>query len=579
MTYVVEVYDRAGLRVARFDSVPLLEVVREGPDGQDRVAGLLPVGLEQFGVGYSVRVSLDGTLAAAGTVTEARPAWGEARRLILDRYVNFQAILAFTAERDRDSLNRSVARSLKNQRVDSLVRAIVNSAPGPLHYTVDHGAYPEGAEREYGKFLARKDVSDPLGVGSITTGQWVDGPRIDTSGAYAKDGDTIAGLVVDGIAWPDLRLMMIDCEETSLNGHAISRHPEIAGWSVYQYGASPYKRRADAAKSQLQNYLNAYGIDFIELNPHQDPGGTYDDRVDIYGRYIGLVYGGGQCFNAGMVEEGHADVYLYEDGRYHVPEMALKDFFSYLGDSEDSIGECSATVGAFEARGGVLEVLAALAALGDGYVFHVDHNDAVHFRGGDVVDEVLSFDPVVAAVELGNDGEGLVNLLRIQGDPTNGGVDAYHAEDESIDRFGVAFRFFPYFALSLAADAERLAEGLLKDLAWPRRVGKVLFHRGIAGIEPGMLLEFRGGPLFDRDPDLQIAWGGGFGGRLVGRVRRVVHRIAGETVETQLDLTSPFRSVDRPLTFITRSQDSLSAFFEFRLDDASIGLDTGFHLD
>jgi hypothetical protein len=133
--------------------------------------------------------------------------------------------------------------------------------------------------------------------------------------------------------------------------------------------------------------------------------------------------------------------------------------------------------------------------------------------------------------------------------------------------------------LSLAADAERLGAGLLRDLAWPHRIGRVLFHRGVAGVVPGALLEFRGDPLVDRDAELQIAWGGDFGDRLVGRVHRVVHRIAGASVESQLDLTSPYRSVASPLSFITRSQDSLSAFFAFRLDDASIGLDTGFHLD
>ena len=579
MDYTVEVYDRAGLRAGRFTEVPLLEVTRNGPDGNDRIAGLLPVSLARFGTGYTVRVLLEGAVVASGTVTETRPAWGEARRLILDRYVNFQELLSFVAERDRGEVNRAVARRFQNQRVDAMVRAVLNSAPGPVHYTVPHTAYPDGAQREYGKFAMRQAVSDPLPVGGIDSGQWVDGPRIDTGGAYAKDGDTIAGLVVDGVAWPDLRLMLIDCEETSLNSHAIGRHPEISGWSAAQYNASPYKRRADAAKARLQNHLDTKGIDFIELNPHQDPSGAFDDRVDAFGRYLGLVYGGGECFNAGLVEEGHADVYLYEDGRFHVPEMALKDFFSYTGVHEDSVAACAVVVGAFEARGGALEIVAVLAALGDGYVFHVDTDLAVHFRRGDVVDDAVSFDPVVAGIELGRETEGLANLLRIQGDPSQGGVDGYHAEEGSIDRFGVAFRFFPYYALSQAADAARLAQGLLKDLAWPRRIGRALFHRGVAGMAPGMLLAFRGGPLAERDTDLGVAWDGDFAGRLVGRIRRVVHRIAGASVETQLDLTSPYRSVSRPLTFITRSQDSLSAFFQFRLDDGSIGLDTGFHLD
>ena len=579
MRYSVEVFDRAGLRVGRFDEVPLLEVDRNGPDGLDRLEGLLPVSLARFGVGYTVRVWLEGVLAASAIVTEARPAWGDTRRLILDRYVDFQELLAFAAERDRGEENRRVARSFKNQRVDAMVRGVINSTPGPMHYTVAHAGYPDGAERENAKFMARQATTDALEVGGIETGQWVDSSRIDLTGAEAKDGDTISGLVVDGAAWPDLRLMMIDCEETGLNSHAIKRHPEIAGWTVTQYNQSPYKRRADAAKARLQGYLDAHGIDYIELNPHQDAGGAFDDRVDAFGRYLGLVYGGGECYNAAMVEEGHADVYLYDDGRYHVPDMALKEFYSYAGVREDSVEACPALVGAFEARGGALEVMAALAALGGGYVFHVDNAGAIHFRRGDRIDRVVSLDPVRTGVELGHDLRGLVNLLRIQGDPMHGGVDGYHDNDDSIDAFGTAFRFFAYFALSQADDADRMGAGLLRDLAWPARAGRAVFHRGVAEMDVGALIELRGEALVERDAPLAEVWGAELGDRLVGRVSRVVHRIAGESVETRLDLTSPFRSVANPLSFITRSQDSLSAFFQFRLDDASIGVDTGFHLD
>ncbi|MBX3176696.1 MAG: hypothetical protein KF886_05005 [Candidatus Hydrogenedentes bacterium] len=579
MNYEVEVFDRAGVRTARLGEVPLLDIVREGPDGRDRIVGLLPVNAGRFGVGYTVRVRLEGALAATGTVTRSRPAWGEARRLILDRYVNFHELLAFEAEHDAGAGNRRVSRSFQNERADAMVRAAINSALGNVHYTVGHTAYPDGAEREYAKFLVRQAETDALAVGGIDSGQWVDAARIDMSGAYAKDGDTIAGLAVDGEAWPDLRLMLIDCEETSLNSHAIKRHPEIAGWSEAQYNASPYKRRADAAKVRLQQYLDTNGIAFIELNPHRDPSGAFDDRVDVFGRYLGLVYGGGECFNAGLVEEGHADVYLYDEGRYHVPEMALKDFFSYTGPNTDSVAPCDVVVGAFEARGGVLEVLTALAALGGGYVFHVDQDLAVHFRRGDAVDRVVVFDPVETAVELGRDKRGLVNLLRIQGDPLFGGVDGYFAEGDSIDRFGTAYRDFPYYALSQASDAAQLSSGLLQDLAWPRVLGRAIFHRGVTDITPGMLLEFRGEAIAELDADLAGRWGETLQERLVGRVRRVAHRLAGERMTSRLDLTSPYRSVSSPLSFITRSQDSLAAFFQFRLDDGSIGLDTGFHLD
>ena len=75
---------------------------------------------------------------------------------------------------------------------------------------VDHQDYPDGAEREYAKFIERTEWMTELPIGSIESGEYVGPGRIDASGAYAKDGDTIAGLVVDGVAWPDLRLATID---------------------------------------------------------------------------------------------------------------------------------------------------------------------------------------------------------------------------------------------------------------------------------------------------------------------------------------------------------------------------------
>lgn len=579
MKYSVEVYDRAGVRVGRFDQVPLLEVVRNGPEEDDRIEGLLPTWIERFGTGYTVRVLLDDVCVAVGTVTESRPAWGDVRRLIVDRYVDFQALVAFVAMGNGDEVNRSVAWSFQNARVDAMVRTLINATPGPVHYTVTHGAYPDGAEREYNKFAVRQASTEALPVAGIDMGQWVDGSRIDTSGAYAKDGDTIAGLVVDGVAWPDLRLMLIDCEETSLNSHAIRRHPEVADWDGARYARSAYGKRAEQAKAKLQEFIDTRGIDYIELNPHRDAEGNFDDRVDVYGRYLGLVYGGGECFNAALVELGLADVYLYAEGRYHAVALALKDFFSYTGVFSDSIEECVRVVGTFTARGGVLEVIAALAAIGDGYVFHVALDHTVYFRRGVTVDRVMVYDPVEIGLELGRETEGLVNLLRIQGDPSNGGVDGYIADNESIDTFGTAFRFYPYFGVGRSDDATALGHGLLKDLAWPGRIGRVQFHRGRADVAPGTLLEFRGEALRDRDGPLAAVWSADFGERFVGRVRQVVHRLAGATVATQVELMSPYRSVARPLQFITRSQDSLSAFFQFRLDDSAIGLDTGYHLD
>ncbi len=373
--------------------------------------------------------------------------------------------------------------------------------------------------------------------------------------------------------------MMIDCEETSRNSHAIGRHPEVADWDDGRYARSVYKQRAEAAKARLQEYIDTKGIDFIELNPHVDGSGHYDDRVDAYGRYLGLVFGGGECFNAGLVEAGLADVYLYADGRYHDSALALKEFYSYRGVHTDSIAPCTTVVGAFETRGGVLEVLAALVTLADGFVFSVDLDGAVSVRRGTDIDAVVRVDPVETGVEMGRMQEGLVNLLRLVGNPQEGAVDGYHAEQDSIDALGTAFRYFPFFALSRVDDAARMGQGILRDLAWPTRVGRALFYRGSASAAVGDLLEFRGASLVERDSVVAAGWADDFGERFVARVTGVVHRLAGETVETQLELGSPYRSVTSPLSFITRSQDSLSAFFEFRLDDDVIGLDVGYHLD
>jgi len=579
MVYRVEVFDRAGLRVGRFREVPLLEVVRTGPDLPDRMEGLLPVSLAAFGVGYRVDVYVGDRMAASATVTAVRPAWGDVRRLIVDRYVNFQELLSFEAEADGERWNGSVAVRFQHTRIDTMIRSAINRARGPVHYTVAHTAYPDGAEREYGKFSVRQENTAALPLGAIDSGQWVDGARIDASSAVAKDGDTISGLVVDGVTWPDLRLMMIDCEEMSRNSHAIGRHPEVAGWDDDRYGRSVYKQRAEAAKARLQAYIDTKGIDYIELNPHVDGRGEFDDRVDAYGRYLGLVYGGGECFNAGLVEEGLADVYLYADGRYHDPTLALKDFYSYSGVHSDSIAPCPSTVGAFETRGGVLEVVAALVTLAEGFVFSVDLDGAVCVRRATDIDSVVRVDPVETGVELGRTREGLVNLLRLVGNPQGAAVDGYHAEQDSIDALGTAFRYFPFFALSRVDDATKMGQGLLRDLAWPTRVGRALFYRGVASVAPGDLLEFRGESLVERDSVVADGWAADFGERFVARVTGVTHHLAGEAVETQLALGSPYRSVTSPLTFITRSQDSLAAFFEFRLDDEVIGLDIGYHLD
>jgi len=448
-----------------------------------------------------------------------------------------------------------------------------------VHYLVDHTAYPDGAVREFTKFSARQTPENELEVAGISTGQWVDSTRIDATGAFAKDGDTIAGLVVDGIAWPDLRLMLIDCEETSRNSHAISRHGEVADWTDAQYDASGYKLKADRATQFLQSLMDTDGIDYIELNPHKDASGEFDDRVDVFGRYLGFVYGGGKCFNAAMVEQDHADVYLYEDGAFHVPEMEVKDYFSYTGPNEDSVETTTEFLGDYDVTAGVYEVLTAAAYAGRGYVWSVDEQLAVSFRRPQHVDRVVFFDRVDHALVLGSDAETVANGIVIQGNPELPLVDKLYVNGASADEYGFQLRFLDYFSINSIEDADKLGAGLLDDMAYPTPNGEIVFLNGRADVRVGDVLEFRGEELrrFDREVDGE--WNDTFSGRLVGRVASVSHELRGTGVVTTAALTSPLRSVGDPIAFIVRSQPAAKSLFQFRLDDAAVGVDMGYHLD
>ena len=74
-------------------------------------------------------------------------------------------------------------------------------------------------------------------------------------------------------------------------------------------------------------------------------------------------------------------------------------------------------------------------------------------------------------------------------------------------------------------------------------------------------------------------YGGLFPDRQVFRVARKETLIRNERVETRCHLAPVIRSVSDPLGFIARSQPRAETFFQFRLDDAAVGLDMGFHLD
>ena len=565
--------------MAVFDEVPLLDAVRTTPDQADSICGVLPQGVTDLGHVYRIRVLVDGQAFCDAYVERLEPSWGDIRRLILDQYVTFHEVIEVAAARAAGDGNTAVNWAYKNRRIDVIVKHAVNIALGAVHYLVAHGAYPDGAEREYQKFLSRKTAENELEIGGISSGQWVGSNRINMSGVYAKDGDTIAGLVVDGVAWPDLRMMLIDCEETSRNSHAVDRHPEVAFWTDAEYAASRYKIRADAATAALQEFITTKGIDFIELNPHQNASGEYDDRVDAYGRYLGLVYGGGECFNAGLVELGHADVYLYADGAYLVPELELKDFFSYTGENSDSVETASGALGRLDASGGIYEILTMLAYAGGGYVWSAAPDLAVRFRKADHVDHVVIFDPTRMGVTLRSDSDEIGNIIYFSGNPLVGSLNKTYVRSASIDEFGPWARDFDYFGLVLEEDATQLATGMLDDLAYPEPRGEMEFFQGTNAIRVGDIVELRGVPLRRLDREVSGEWGDRFAGKLVGRVREVKHRLTGKRVSTRIRFTSPLRSVAEPLSFMVRSQPGEHILYQFRLDDAAVGLDMGYHLD
>lgn len=578
MNYRIDIHDRAGRRIASYDDVPLLEAVRRRAAEDDTIAGVLPENIAELGPGYTVRVHIEGALFCEASVTSTAPEWSDARKLILDKYVAFHNVIAFEARRDGRPASGLLGRAYQNRDAAAVVRDAINAALGPIHYTVDHTAYPDGAQREYAKFLARKTDANELGLNTVATGDWVGADRIDATAAYAKDGDTIAGLVVDGDPWPDLRLMMVDCEETSLNSHAINIHPELAGWDAARYNASGYKLKADAATAFLQDLIDTHGIAFIELNPHRGPDGAYDDRVDAFGRYLGLIYGGGECFNAALVEQGHAAVYLYDDGKYHVPEMALKDFYSYTAPNTDSIAPASAVLTQLDLGVRIDEALTALAYAAGGYLWEIDPNDAVSFRPASV-DRVVFFDPLAMGIAFGADTESLVNILLIEPNPQSGLAADLYYRGESIDAYGKSTRFLEYFGLSAEADAQRLADGLLDDLAYPEPNGAVTFYGGRADLQVGRIVEIRGAPVRILDAGLPEAYGGRFDGKIAARIAALTHRFTGRYIETRAELASPLRSVADPLTFMVRSQPAATALYQFRLDAEAVGLDLGYHLD
>jgi len=579
MRYFIDVMDTWNRRIARIDRVPLLQIECGDVTFGERIVGLLPTDLLDLGHGYRLRFYLEDELEADVPLDVVDPQWGDVDRWILRRLVEFHETIEVDGRRRYSDWNRTLQKAYVSTEVSEMLRDAVSSVSGRLHYLVDHTAYPDGAQREYQKFQARKESLDELPVGGISSGHYVGGGRINATGAYAKDGDTIAGLVVDGVEWPDLRMMMIDTEEMSINSHTTKIHPEVSSWTDERYDASGYKYRAQAAKDALQNLIDTKGIDFIELNWHRGPDGEFDDRVDAYGRYIGLVYGGGECFNAAMVELGHSDVYLYSDGAYLPAEIRLKEYFSYLGPSTDSVDSTDVYLSAMDFENGIFGVL-TLLAYAAGAVWRVDSNGAVHFAVPERPAAVWYYDIERGAVSFESDSRPLVNRILFSGNPVSGWFSKSYGRDDSIDEFGTNSRSLAVYSFSVTADADQVVPNMLDDVAYPSPTGYLTDYRGeLRSLRVGELIEIRGSDLRRLTRELEHEWDGRFPNRHVFAVSRKVILIRNDRVEVTYRLTSPLRSVTNPLAFIVRNQPAASSLFEFRLDAGNVGLDFNYHLD
>jgi endonuclease YncB( thermonuclease family) len=507
------------------------------------------------------------------------PQWGERKKLVLDRFVNFRKIIEVAARRDYDATNALLNKAYTSKEISEIVKDAIESVTGEIHYLVDHDSYPDGAEREFAKFTDRLGWMTEFPVGSVESGEYVSGSRIDVSGAYAKDGDTIAGLVVDGEEWPDLRLMMIDTEEVSINAHTIKVHPEVATWTDEKYARSGYKFSADRATEALQNFIDTRSIQYIELNWHRDATGEFDNRVDAYGRYIGLAYGGGECFNAAMVELGHSGVYLYDDGACNPPEMKLKEYHSYVGLNTNSVETTNASFSDLDLHNGIYEVLTLLAYAAGGYVWSIDQNEAVAFREVVVPDRVIFYDPKRHAVSLRSDSGEVVNRIQLLGNPVGGQFEKSYTNTSSAEEFGLSNHILELFCVSREQDADAIVSGLLDDVAYPEQCGVLTFLDGDAAIAPGEVVEIRGEGIERVTRRVAGEYGDLFPDRHVFRVARKETLIRNNRVETRCYLAPVIRSVADPLRYIVRSQPSAETFFQFRLDDEAVGLDMGYHLD
>lgn len=202
-----------------------------------------------------------------------------------------------------------------------------------------------------------------------------------------------------------------------------------------------------------------------------------------------------------------------------------------------------------------------------------------HFRKMETSDRVVFYDSHTMRLQLGSALTGLENEVELKGNPLYGTLLKDYARPESVSEYGSEARRLDLFSIAREADADLLMEGLLDDVAYPEGEGSITFYCGDSEVAVGEVIAFRGEPLRRRSRELPGEWGGRFSGQLVRRVRAVRHRFSGKRAETTAYFTSPLRSVSEPLSFMTRSQEAESSLFAFRLDDATVALDTGFHLN
>lgn len=572
MNLRIELLDTLHQRIAVFNEAVSLEATRRVPDLADTLKCTVPH-VEGFGPGCTIDVYLDNMLWQRYETTRTQLRWDAdfqpehaTRRPLRD-------VMLVEAQATKQAVNTRLRRAYVGVTLEEALMDVINRAPGSIHYLIDHNAYPDGATHEYAKFLERISSENELEPGGISEGQWVGADRIDASEAYAKDGDTISGIKIDGVLWPDVRLMMIDAEETTLNSHALKRHPETTLWSSERYANSGYKLSADRAKAFLQYLLDTKGISHIELNPHRDSKGNFDDRVDAYGRYIGRVFGDGECFSAALVEQGLADVYLYENGLYHVPEHRLKEFYSYAGAHTKSYPTLGETVHALDLDCGALEALTLLAYLCEGQAFSITPELEVTFRDATLFDHQYRYRADTMAVTSGFTSKGMVNTLMVTGNKIIAPGTVSVSCDESIAAYGASGSRIDGKWLGSDDDKAQLAENLVHDLAYPSPSATLTFFGGAPELLPGALVSVTGAPLARYARRLPDEWGDAFDETLVGRVVEVRHVMTGKEARTEAILAAPLRSVKAPLVLLRRIRSEGEPLFALRLDEAMAGLD------